>query len=397
MFHSDREHKGVELIFIGLVVHCKESSIYMQADILTFMKSIEVDLKKVRDMCEEGLDPGRRHSYCLLLTNYGSIMAILKDPPYCLVYPIVYHKNVEDPSHFNTSASSSGMQTHACMYCTLLKHVDMEPLHQRTFKGSHLIIPHGMQYRTLFPEIVALCNHQGPLIDPDMNEPSPCLLWEISSLRIRSSLAPMGIAFSSWRATSPSSRKRTSTSLLTRRRRLNPPPSRKADMGLMVPRRASPCPSTRQRSPAKQKKLARQKCLARPVAKLPWPPHHSFQTPPEAKSHPGRGKPLQPRRDQITVSPRMAILPDTRKGPIMKRVGNLSLTRKMAVPSANMGDHHLQVLTPWGVSPRNPALKCLPMLPARAHQQEPQEPLYLFEQVRGLHILLCSCQHLYSY
>ena len=49
----------------------------------------------------------------------------------------------------------------------------MEPFHWRTFNSCHRIIPHSVQYRTLFPEIVALHNHRGPLIDPDMNEPFP--------------------------------------------------------------------------------------------------------------------------------------------------------------------------------------------------------------------------------
>ena len=173
MFHSDREHKGIEHIFIGLVVCHEESSIYMQADILTFVESIEVDLKKVRDMHEVGLDQGRRCSYCLLLAYYRDIMAIPTDPPYCLVYPIMYHKNAEDKSHFNTSTSPSGMHTCVCMCRALLQHVDMEPLHQRTFEGSHLIIPHSAQYRTLFLEIIALCNHWGLLIDPEINEPFP--------------------------------------------------------------------------------------------------------------------------------------------------------------------------------------------------------------------------------
>ena len=164
---------------------------------------------------------------------------------------------------------------------------------------------------------------------------SLCLLWEISALRIRSSLAPTGTAFSSQRVTLPSSRKRTFTSLHTRRRRLNLPAPRRADMGLTALRRASPCPPTGWRSPTKLKKLARQKSLARLATNLPWPPHHSFQTPPVAESHPRRGKPLQPRRGQITATLRMALPPDTRKGPVIKRVGNLSLTRRVAALSAN--------------------------------------------------------------
>ena len=35
-----------------------------------------------------------------------------------------------------------------------------------TFDGSCLIIPHGAQYKNLFPEIMAPCNHWGPLKDP---------------------------------------------------------------------------------------------------------------------------------------------------------------------------------------------------------------------------------------
>ena len=68
----------------------------------------------------------------------------------------------------------------------------------------------------------------------------------------------MGTAFSSRRATLPSSRKRTSTFLLTRRR-LNPPSPMKADTGLTVPRRASPHPPRGWSSPTKLKKLTRQK------------------------------------------------------------------------------------------------------------------------------------------
>ena len=278
---------------------------------------------------------------------------------HCLVYPIVYCKNVEDPSHCNTSASPSGMHTCTCMCHTLLQHADMGPLCWRTFKGSHLIIPCSTQYRTLFPEIVALHNHQGLLIDPDMNEPFP--IFTVGDFSLKDKIFP----------STPSSRKRTSTSLLTRRRRLNLPPPGKADMGLVAPRRASPHPPTGWRSPAEWKKLARQMSVTRPAAKLPQPPHHGFQTPPAAKSHPRRGKPLQPRRGQITMSPRMAVPPDTSKGPIMKIVGNLSLTRRVAALSTNGGSHHLQASTSQGISPRNLTLKHFLMLPIRAPAPAP--------------------------
>ena len=130
-------------------------------------------LKKARDRCAQNKDPGGVCSYSLLIANYGGIMAIPTDPPYCLVYPIVYNDDTEDQNHFNTAASPSGMHTHACMCHTLLQHVDKDPDHRKTYEGSHLIIPCGAQYRTLFLEIVVPGNHWGPLNDPNTGEPYP--------------------------------------------------------------------------------------------------------------------------------------------------------------------------------------------------------------------------------
>ena len=65
------------------------------------------------------------------------------------------------------------MCTCTCVSRALLQHMDMDPFHQRTFEGSCLIIPCSVQYRTLFPEIIAPCNHQELLIDPDTGKPFP--------------------------------------------------------------------------------------------------------------------------------------------------------------------------------------------------------------------------------
>ena len=39
--------------------------------------------------------------------------------------------------------------------------------------GSHLIVPHGAQYKTLFPENTMLCNHWGLLINHSSGKPYP--------------------------------------------------------------------------------------------------------------------------------------------------------------------------------------------------------------------------------
>ena len=98
-------------------------------------------------------------------------MAIPTDPPFCLVYPTVYNDDTEDQNHFNTAASPSGMCTRSYICCTLLQHADKDPVCWITYEGSHLVIPHSPQYRTLFPEITAPSNHQGPLIDHNTGEP----------------------------------------------------------------------------------------------------------------------------------------------------------------------------------------------------------------------------------
>ena len=143
VFLSDEEHQGREHVHISLVVYCEGCCLYMQDRILPFVKSIEVDLKKVRDPCTQNKYPGVVHSYSLFIANYGGIMAIPTDPPYCLVHPAVYNDDVEDQNHFNTAASPSEMCTCSCICHALLQHTDKDPVCQRTYEGSCLVIPCG--------------------------------------------------------------------------------------------------------------------------------------------------------------------------------------------------------------------------------------------------------------
>ena len=149
VFLSDEEHQGIKHMHISLVVHHEECHLYMQDGILPSTKSIEVDLKKVRDTYTQNKDPDGVRSYSLLIANYRGVMAIPTDPPYCLVNPTVYNDDAEDQNHFNTAASPPGMCTHSCMCCALLQHADKDPVCQRTYEGSCLIIACSAQYRTL--------------------------------------------------------------------------------------------------------------------------------------------------------------------------------------------------------------------------------------------------------
>ena len=173
VFLSDEEHQAIQYVHIGLVVLHAGCNLYTQDGILPFMKSIEEDLAKTRERCACNKDVGGVSSHALLVANYGGTMAVPTDPLYCLMYPTVYNAGTENQTHFNTAASPSGIHTHVCMCHSLLQLADKDPKNRRTFEGSCLIVPHGTQYWSLFPEITTPCNHWGPLIDPNTGEPYP--------------------------------------------------------------------------------------------------------------------------------------------------------------------------------------------------------------------------------
>ena len=180
-----------------------------------------MDLKKARDRCTQNKDPGRACSYSLLIANYGGIMAVPTDPPYCLVYPTMYSTGVEDQNHSNAAASLSGLCTHSCICHALFQHTDMEPVCRRTYMCSCLIIPHGTQYKTLFPEIAAPCKLQRPLIDHNTGSLTQWWLQETYALWTPYFQAVLGRVSCSKRMTLPESREKASTSPLVRRRNLS--------------------------------------------------------------------------------------------------------------------------------------------------------------------------------
>ena len=100
-------------------------------------------------------------------------MSVPTDPPYCLVYPTSYMKDVE-PDHFNTHNNPAGTHLHHCICHTTLQYMSDDPRYHRAYGRSHLILPHGAQYKEqLFPEILEPRNHWAPLTDPITKEPFP--------------------------------------------------------------------------------------------------------------------------------------------------------------------------------------------------------------------------------
>ena len=127
VFLSDDQHETIKYVHIGLVVCRAACQLYKQKAIPWFIKSIEDNLMKARLKRAAGKDPGEAHSFSMFIGNFGSLMAVPTDPPYCLMYPNIYSNEVppEDKNHFNIVGGPPRLCTHACICHALLQHADL--------------------------------------------------------------------------------------------------------------------------------------------------------------------------------------------------------------------------------------------------------------------------------
>ena len=152
VFQADSQHEEITDVYVGLIVHRVESHLYAPDQTL-------------------GGDPGKRHTFCLFVSNFRGTMSIPTDPPYCLMYPTSYVRDM-DPDHFDTCNNPAGIHLHHCICHTTLQFNNDEPKEHTNYAGSCLIMPHGAQYNDrLFPTILKLQNYCSPLIDSTMREP----------------------------------------------------------------------------------------------------------------------------------------------------------------------------------------------------------------------------------
>ena len=167
------------------MVHCIGCTLYEQKAIFPFIHSIKEDLERARLKQVSGRDPGPVHSYSMLVANFGSLMVIPTDPPYCLMYPNTYSDEVAlgNQNHFNTVGGPPGLHTSSCICHALLQHADLTKAHKQKYNGSCLIVPQGAQYKTLLPKITMLCNHWVLLLDLHSRKPFPMVPVEDFNLK----------------------------------------------------------------------------------------------------------------------------------------------------------------------------------------------------------------------
>ena len=126
VFQADDQHEKITNVYIGLVVRCIESRLYAPEKILDFVSDIEVNLKVACDAFKVGGDLGKRCAFCLFINNYGGVMLVPTDPPYCLIYPMSYMKDVE-LDHLDTCNNPAGTCLHHCICHATLQYMNDNP------------------------------------------------------------------------------------------------------------------------------------------------------------------------------------------------------------------------------------------------------------------------------
>ena len=125
---------------------------------------------------EHKKDPPRHRAYMMLIGNYGRHMAFATDPPYCVAYAVDY-KNTNDPSKMTPRESLNHaftMVARNMVVRRLLSLLTWEPMERKLIVGGCLLILRGVHFGPkLFPDLVILCNHVGPMIDSIMQQEMP--------------------------------------------------------------------------------------------------------------------------------------------------------------------------------------------------------------------------------
>ena len=117
---------------------------------------------------EHKKDSARHRVYMMHIGNYGGHMAFATDPPYCVAYAADY-KNTDDPSKMTPCEPLNHtftMPARNMVVRRLLSVPNWEPTERKLTMGGCLLIPRGLHFGPkLFPDLVILRNHLGPLID----------------------------------------------------------------------------------------------------------------------------------------------------------------------------------------------------------------------------------------
>ena len=169
-FLPDRHLQDIESVGIGCVIRRFGSPLGDVSSVCTVIDSVWSVLKSEADK-------QRPHcrAYMMLIGNYGGHMGFATEPPYCVAYAAEYRD--KDPSKMTPREPinhSYAMVSDKMIVRRLLSVPNWDPSERKRTKGGRLLIPRGVQFGPkLFPELVILRNHAGPLVDSATGHDAP--------------------------------------------------------------------------------------------------------------------------------------------------------------------------------------------------------------------------------
>ena len=169
-FLPDWHLQDIESIGIGCVIRRFGSPLGDVSSVCTVIDSVWSVLKTEADkQC-----PHCR-AYMMLIGNYGRHMGFTTEPPYCVAYAAEYRG--KDPSKMTPHEPlnhSYAMVSDKMIVRRLLSVLNWDPSERKRTKGDCLLIPRGVQFGPkLFPELVILRSHAGPLVDSATGHDAP--------------------------------------------------------------------------------------------------------------------------------------------------------------------------------------------------------------------------------
>ena len=166
----DRHLQDIESVGIGCIIRRFGTSLGDVSSVHTFIDSVWAVLKT-----EAEKHRPHRRAYMMLIGNYGGHMGFTTEPPYCIAYAAEYRD--KDPSRMTPhepANHSYAMVSDKMIVRRLLSMPNWDPSERKRIKGGRLLIPRGVHFSPkLFPELVILRNHAGPLVDSAMGHDAP--------------------------------------------------------------------------------------------------------------------------------------------------------------------------------------------------------------------------------
>ena len=192
LFISNASYTDIEYVHIGLVVIRRGYKMGNQSSIVPYVSFIQNQLVEMcmRAQTRKSSLPQPR-SFYLFIEDYESMMALLTEPPYCLVYPIRFFNDTPADlrNQLHTNLFPPGLHCWECVCCWLIQRGNLHEKWETIMGGSHFLLSRGAQYNdNPLPQLIRPWNHRSLLVNPVMAQPYP--LVEVGSFMMQDPLFP---------------------------------------------------------------------------------------------------------------------------------------------------------------------------------------------------------------